>query len=125
MSPCNCSCWKATGCSTHRAARRHITSLEVVALATSEPPGTRRLRFCSTRSSGAPDMADPATAGLVLTGVGTAVKAGGALAGGNAAQVSANYKAAQLDQNAMGAVAAGQRSMFETQRKTGLVQSNL
>jgi hypothetical protein len=55
---------------------------------------------------------------MAATAAGTALSAGGTIAGGKAANTSAQFTAAQLEQNAAGAVASGQRSMFDTQAKT-------
>ncbi len=59
-----------------------------------------------------------AEAALMLSLAGTAVTAGATLAGGDAAQASADYTAKQIDQNATAEIAAGQRRMFERQRAT-------
>lgn len=62
---------------------------------------------------------------LAATAAGTAISAGGTIAGGQAANQSAKFTAAQLDANAAGATAAGQRTMLDTQEKTRLAQSSL
>jgi hypothetical protein len=61
---------------------------------------------------------------LAATAVGTAVSAGGTIAGGQAANQSAQFTAAQENQNASGAIASSQQQMFDTQNKTRLAQSS-
>jgi len=69
-------------------------------------------------------MADLMTmTAMGATALGTVMSASGTIAGGQAAQTSANFKAAQLDQNAAGAIASGQRTMFDTQTKARLAGS--
>lgn len=63
-------------------------------------------------------MAELVALAPVLTAVGSGVTAVGTLAGGA-------FKAKQLQQAAEEARASGQRSMFEKQRETGLIESKL
>jgi hypothetical protein len=74
---------------------------------------------------------DPVTMSMAMmagsaaaTGIGAAVSAGGTIAGGQAANQAAQFTAAQENQNATGAVASGQRQMFDTQEKTRLAESS-
>jgi hypothetical protein len=75
-------------------------------------------------------MADPITASLALQGVGTALSAGGTIAGGASAaragqmrQQAANFTAAQLEENAAGAIGAGQRAALDKENEARLVGS--
>jgi len=60
---------------------------------------------------------------LGATGLGSLLSAGGSIAGGNAALTSAKFTAAQLNENAAGAIASAQRTMLDTQQKTRLAAS--
>ncbi|WP_298704678.1 hypothetical protein [uncultured Variovorax sp.] len=67
-----------------------------------------------------------------LTGVGAGISALGTLGSASAArqagqaqQAQFNFKAAQEEQQATQAIAASQRQMFDTNRKTALTQSTL
>lgn len=64
-------------------------------------------------------------AGGLASGAGTLGSASAQSAAGKAQQQAANYKAAQEDQQATQAIAAGQQNMFQQQRKTALTQSTL
>src|SRR3974390_3013657 len=67
---------------------------------------------------------DPLTdTGLALGAVGTGISAYGTLAGGSYAQQAADYKAAQLRQNAAGEIAASQRQMMDKQFQTRMLTS--
>ena len=70
---------------------------------------------------------DPMTMTAVsmgATAVGTIAGAGGALSSGAAANEAAQYKAAQLRSNEAGAIASGQRQMFDTQQRTRMAISS-
>lgn len=70
---------------------------------------------------------DPATltaVSLASTAAGTIAGGAGALIGGSAAQQAGQYKAAQLRSNESGAIAGGQRNMFDTQMKTRLAEGS-
>jgi hypothetical protein len=71
-------------------------------------------------------------AAAALTGVGAGISAIGSLGSasaqreaGKAQQAQYNFKAAQEDQQATQAIAASQRQMFDTNKKTALTQSTL
>jgi hypothetical protein len=71
-------------------------------------------------------------AAAALTGVGAGISALGTLGSASAARQSGKaqeaqyaFKAAQEEQQATQAIAASQRTMFDTQRKTALTQSTL
>lgn len=68
-------------------------------------------------------MAGLMIASTALQGIGAMAGAAGTLASGNYAASAANYQAAQLRQNAAGEIAVGQRQMFDTQRRSQLLQS--
>lgn len=69
---------------------------------------------------------DPVTlTTMALTAVGTGLSAAGTLASGSYAKTAADYKATQLESNASGEIAAGQRSMFDKQLQTRLTLSSL
>lgn len=57
--------------------------------------------------------------------VGTLVSAAGTIAAGNQAAAAGESRALQLEQKATQERASGQRQMFEKQRQTSLVQSQL
>jgi len=69
---------------------------------------------------------DPATlitTSLASTAIGTGLSAATTILGGNAAAKAGRYTAAQLNQNAAAARAAGQRRMFDTQLRSRFLQS--
>lgn len=63
------------------------------------------------------------TAGLVMSGVGTAIAASNTLASGKAAQASANYTADQVESNASGELASAQRQALERRHAAKLAIS--
>lgn len=64
-----------------------------------------------------------AGAAIPLLVAGTALSAGGALMGGQAAKKAADFQAAQLDRNAIAVEASSQRAAIEERRKATLMQS--
>ena len=64
-------------------------------------------------------------AGAGLNAGGTLASANAQMRAGQAQQQAANYKAAQEDQQATQAIAAGQQNMLQAQKKTALAQSSL
>jgi hypothetical protein len=68
---------------------------------------------------------DPGTMlAIGTTAAGTIAGAAGSMMSGSAAQEGAQYQAAQMRENEAGAIAAGQRNMFDTQHKTRLAISS-
>lgn len=67
-------------------------------------------------------MADPVSMMMIAS---TVVSAGGAVMQGRAAEKSANFQAAQMEQNAGQARAAAQREAAEQRRQARLTQSRL
>lgn len=70
-------------------------------------------------------MAFLAPLAMAATVAGTALSTVGALTQGEAAQDAANFEARQLERRANESRAAGQKQMFEQQKRTELMQSKL
>lgn len=68
-------------------------------------------------------MADPFTISMGMTAVAGAISAGSTIAGGSAANASAQYTAQQLRQNASTEIGAAQRSALDDRRKTAFIES--